>query len=548
MKNPRNDAWQIVNENLKVYYPSWSSNAVQIVTNNLFRRFKDLINQDTFAVADIVSEGVLILNKRHSSGIILSTYWLNPGFHLELAKAYNKQKGGMYSVEDGYFNQILQEENINPNENYKNISLYADAIIKGGTLTVKESELFLLMIEISLAELEGEFYKNLNKVAVEIGLTEKDSTFRKTFQRLREKLLDLNNKASLDLILFANQQSTKITTTITDFINYIETQLIIKNHLKAYRFSEQEMNKMIKLKKIFEDIGFKINRFPEVYIDEEYCLDELDNFYENPDRFGCYKYIVNDDKTTQEGIIIIYSKAIKDYCSNFKLNKNHFALIVLMHELGHWLSHWPKWNNKNWRIGYSADDKKTHESFAQLIAYWAIQENEKLKKILLSEHLTPILDENPYALYKKLLDTNKTLILNKLIEIREHYFLSNDLITNSEVRYGDGFYFDFLMANEISLFNFFIIKFNTEKKILINSPINNDSLNSSYILDNAQVKFYSELIVKILPTDETTVSTRNYPIIIADKLYKLGVFNNDLKIGETLANHHGHITGGKFGL
>jgi hypothetical protein len=58
MKNPRNDAWQIVNENLKVYHPSWSSNAVQIVTNNLFRRFKDLINQDTFAVADIISEGV----------------------------------------------------------------------------------------------------------------------------------------------------------------------------------------------------------------------------------------------------------------------------------------------------------------------------------------------------------------------------------------------------------------------------------------------------------------------------------------------------------
>jgi hypothetical protein len=40
---------------------------------------------------------------------------------LELAKAYNKQKGGMYSVEDGYFNQILQEENINPNENYKTL-------------------------------------------------------------------------------------------------------------------------------------------------------------------------------------------------------------------------------------------------------------------------------------------------------------------------------------------------------------------------------------------------------------------------------------------
>lgn len=439
MKNPRNDAWQIVNENLKGYYPNWSSNAVQIVTSSLFRRFKDLVNQDTFAVVDIVSEGVLILNKRHSSGIILSNYWLNPGFHLELCRVYDKQKGGLYSVEDGYFNQITQEENINPEENYKNISLYADGIIKGGTLTTKESELFVLLIEISMADLEGEFYKNLNTVAIEIGLTEKDSTFRKTFQRLREKLLDLNNKASLGLISFANQNPIKINTTITDFINYLDSQFIMKNHLQAYRFSEQEMNKMIELKKIFEKNAFKIDRFPEVYIDEEYVLDEKDYPNIDIDKLGSYRFQINNDNSTSEGIIIIYTKAIEIYCSLKSLNSDYVKLIVLMHELGHWLTHFAKFEGTYWEKGYAGIDKKTHESLAQLIAHWSVKGNSELEKTL--KHLTPTDSENPYYLYNNLKEINESDILKKLIELRKNWAYEKDK--------RDQIFYDFLESEYI---------------------------------------------------------------------------------------------------
>ena len=428
MKNPRNDAWQIVNENLKGYYPNWSSNAVQIVTSSLFRRFKDLVNQDTFAVVDIVSEGVLILNKRHSSGIILSNYWLNPGFHMELAKVYDKQKGGLNSVEEGYFNQIIQEENINPNENYKNISLYADEIIKKETLTTKESELFLLMIEISLAELEGEFYKNLNKVAVELGLTEKDTNFRKAYQRLREKLLNSDNKGSLDLLTGFIVDNKK-DSVIADFFKYVDSQFIITNHLQAYRFSEQEMTKMIELKKIFEKNCYKINRFPKVYIDEEYVLDEKDMSNLNIDKLGCYRFKVNNDNSTEEGVIIIYTKAIEMYCNAishkiYSINLVQLidcvTLIVLMHELGHWLSHWPKCFDKNWEKGYGEDNLMTHESLAQLIAYWAIKKKDSDIKSILENYLTPNDSNNPYALYKKLINYGQKEILMRLVNIREN--------------------------------------------------------------------------------------------------------------------------------
>jgi hypothetical protein len=553
MKNPRNAAWQIVDENLKGFYPNWSSYAVQIVTNCLFRRFNVLIKQDVFAVADIVIEGVFILNKRHPNGIILSTYWLNPRFHLELARVYEKQKGGLNSVEEGYFNQIIQEENINPNENYKNISLYADEIIEKETLTTKESELFLLMIEISLAELEGEFYKNLNKVAVELGLTEKDTNFRKAYQRLREKLLNKDNKGSLDLLTFATIENRKKDSVIADFFEYVDSQFIITNQLQAYQFSEQEINKMIYLKKIFEENGFEVERFPEVYYDKydnyKEIYGKLKGNYDGIDFLGVYTdfTIEGDEKNTKQGVIVLF----KDRIESLKLDINNVCFVVLMHELGHWLSHWPKCDGINWSEGYLADNPKTHESFAQLIAYWAVAGNSDLEKVL--AQFTPENTENPYYLYRNLIGYSKSNILTKLTEIRKHFFLSDDItrldLIKDHGRAGDDLYYDFLANSEISLLNSCISKFNNDKEILINSPINLDVTDSSYNLDNAQVKFYSDLLLKILPNDETIISTKNYPVIIAHKLHKLGVFNDVLRIEKIVTKEYkGYISGKKYGI
>ena len=108
------------------------------------------------------------------------------------------------------------------------------------------------------------------------------------------------------------------------------------------------------------------------------------------------------------------------YCSLIKINSDYvdyIQLIVLMHEIGHWLSHWPKSNNSNWEKGYSAKHKKTHESLAQLIAYWAVKDNSNLKN-LLETHLTPSKLDDPYALYKNLTNKDPKDVLKKLVEIR----------------------------------------------------------------------------------------------------------------------------------
>ena len=80
----------------------------------------------------------------------------------------------------------------------------------------------------------------------------------------------------------------------------------MKNHLQAYRFSEQEMNKMIELKGIFEKNGFEINRFPEVYYDD---YDNYEEIYgkikdpgENIDYLGVYTHfwIPSDEINSKE--------------------------------------------------------------------------------------------------------------------------------------------------------------------------------------------------------------------------------------------------------
>jgi hypothetical protein len=89
----------------------------------------------------------------------------------------------------------------------------------------------------------------------------------------------------------------------------------------------------------------------------------------------------------------------------------------LIHELGHWLSYWPKCDDENWSEGYYAgSEKKTHESLAQLIAFWAADGNPELEKTL--TYLTPTNPENPYYLYKNLKEFSKVNMLRKLQIVR----------------------------------------------------------------------------------------------------------------------------------
>jgi Zn-dependent peptidase ImmA (M78 family) len=444
MKSNIKTTKQIVIENLKGYYPQWSNDAVTTLANCLFRRFKDFIKKDELAVIDIVSEGYLLLNKRHPNSTDLYKYWFNQGFLSELTRTRITRFENLQH--ENFFDNISQEENPNIQESFKNITIYSNDIINGNSLTEKERNLFELLIEVTLADIDDDLYKVVQIAAIELNISA--TNLRKTFQRLREKLLNNQNYNSLELLQFATTESIQKQTTITAFVTFLDTNFIMKNNLIAYRFSEQELEKMIYLKNIFVENEFKIDRFPKVYYDDygnyksicgeikntegeviDYNVNENKESSNGNNQIGGISIIdllgiytdfriKNDDKNTKEGIIVLFKDRIENFCKNNNISENDVRLIVLMHELGHWLTHWSEKNNENWSVGYDSKDKKTHESLAQLIAYWAIFGNKKLETVL-SQNLTPSDVNNPYYLYNNLKSISKSEILYKLVEIRK---------------------------------------------------------------------------------------------------------------------------------
>lgn len=213
--------------------------------------------------------------------------------------------------------------------------------------------------------------------------------------------------------------------------------------LNAYRFSSNELSKMGWFKGLFTDNGYLIERFPEVYYDtfDNACkvypnLERKEN-EDTPDYLGVYIYSYGDKickeqcKSTEEGVIILFSDRIQDFSKRIfsTLSKplldieNAVREIVLYHEFGHWFSHWPPCDGMNWEFGYSAEkDKITHETFAQLMAYWCV-EGHPLMELLLRDYLTPQRAMSPYNKYKALIGKSKVDVLSKLHFIRKYWCL-----------------------------------------------------------------------------------------------------------------------------
>jgi len=211
-------------------------------------------------------------------------------------------------------------------------------------------------------------------------------------------------------------------------------------NLKAYRFSAEEISKMQWLKKLFEDNGyyFNSNRFPEVYYDEfdksaEIFPSLLEPQHDGtPDYLGVYiDYFEAESENraclkTKEGIIILFKDRIERI---LKSTADSIRFVVLMHELGHWLTHWAYKDGYNWRIGYHLPNKNTREALAQLIAFWASEDNPVHLDTL--AYLTPkraneLDDTAIYGGYLKLINAPKVHILKKIHQLRELWVLSDD--------------------------------------------------------------------------------------------------------------------------
>jgi hypothetical protein len=232
-------------------------------------------------------------------------------------------------------------------------------------------------------------------------------------------------------------------------------------NLKAYRFNSEELIAINQLKDLFEGNGYILERFPEVYYDDYETLPFKINHEtqeeDTPDYLAVYfyDYISDNSQLTIEGKIILFKDRIEDFAYRKEISVDDVRYIVLMHEFGHWLCHWPICNNNNWSFGFAVKNKKTKESLAQLIAYWMV-DGKKNKEAILNEYLTPKNKTNPYYLYNNLKDKSKSEMLDKIISLRENYFLSDESMYQFLLEKEKNTMFEFLISffyNEIKMFD-----------------------------------------------------------------------------------------------
>ena len=281
-----------------------------------------------------------------------------------------------------------------------------------------------------------DFMKELKESQTNHDVT--DTNFRKLLERLKNNLR--GNDGLKDMLSFIPTDDQNINELIELLLSYIP---MTTNKIDAYRFSSEEMKKMLWLKDLFEDNGFTVDRFPEVYYDtfEKACevsgsLDKNNHGEGTPDYLGVYisdrtkiKCTENCDlEIVNEGVIVLFKDRILAYAERIdgelalglSIIENAIKEVVLYHELGHWFSHWPLDDSgANWKCGYGKADKITHESYAQIIAFWCSAGNP-VNEVILRDYLTPKNIASPYYMYLKLIPHSKNDILNKLKLIRRH--------------------------------------------------------------------------------------------------------------------------------
>lgn len=280
------------------------------------------------------------------------------------------------------------------------------------------------------------FIKEVREAQASHGVT--DTNFRKLLERLKNNLK--GNDGLKDMLSFIPTDDQNTNELIELLLSYIP---LTTNKLDAYRFSSEEMEKMLWLKDLFEDNGFTVERFPEVYYDtyDKACevwpfLNKINEDERTPDYLGVYilgaKEIKCEEKCdlkiVNEGVIVLFKDRILAYAEwidgklalGLSVIENSLKEVVLYHELGHWFSHWPLDDSgANWKCGYDTKDKITHESYAQIIAYWCSDGNP-VNEVILRDYLTPINTASPYYMYLSLIPHSKNDILNKLKLIRKH--------------------------------------------------------------------------------------------------------------------------------
>jgi hypothetical protein len=188
------------------------------------------------------------------------------------------------------------------------------------------------------------------------------------------------------------------------------------NSLQQYRLSNNELLLLNNLFEIYSNNGFSIDKWPEIYycdynlarhhfeiLEEEY-LEE--NYIFNPDYLGIYRFNYN-----KEGIIILFRDRILNASNKFYNKNNRFNDLnevitllktkVLIHEIGHWLTHSCAIINKDDILfQYGALPKVITESLAQLTVIWSFYKHKSEFEYKLESFARIFMPKQPKPYYE----------------------------------------------------------------------------------------------------------------------------------------------------
>ncbi len=230
--------------------------------------------------------------------------------------------------------------------------------------------------------------------------------------------------------------------------------------MQPYRFNPFELDLLRRLtdKVYLKCDHFNFDRYPSIYFGDfdevkrlpgftkTNDLDRLDDFERSKydtDRLGCYIY--NQEKCYIE----IYCDRIKD-CAvfisvrlglDFVETRSLLQTIVLLHEMGHWFTHYCLKTNHAQSIEYfKYQTTDIKETVAQLSVIWSTLglTNARIKRMLEIMDFLTRHQSRPYSQYLKLgkLYTRKLTILNRyvaLLDLRNsdlEYLLLNNKTPN----------------------------------------------------------------------------------------------------------------------
>jgi len=241
--------------------------------------------------------------------------------------------------------------------------------------------------------------------------------------------------------------------------------------LTPYHFSSNELSAMLLLKQLFEEGDLKMERYPEIHEDNDarpilqvLSPEELGKDPNLMDILGVYTdfsvpnpkilhHYISENIFTQEGRIILFSKRLEEFASNKELSLDAVRFVVLVHELGHWFSHWaksyvyncrhnelPGWGTQ-WVFGFNFSNRRTEEALANLCVYWVLNHPEIEKHIdeafidsakKAFDELTPkgnnqeVNTDDPYGAYALLTDKASADVIRKINELRRNWMFSDD--------------------------------------------------------------------------------------------------------------------------